>query len=199
MIIHKYGITLRTLKEEHIEEVRHYRNLPEIRNNMIHREIITRDKQKKWFDSINNECNIYFIIEYHGEYIGLTNAKDIDWDCRTAEGGIFVWKKEIAGTPIPILISWISLQFFFDLLNFSVSRIKIIDSNYKALKYNSEFGYELHKNEDGVSYYKLTADRYSSIKPNIINIVRTLKVEGGSLEWNDVRFEPGDELWKDYC
>lgn len=80
MIITKKNIHFYRLKEEDIELVRHWRNHPSIQKHMVYRERITAEMQKEWFKTIDNNLNLYFIIEYKGKKIGLINGKDIDWE-----------------------------------------------------------------------------------------------------------------------
>ena len=78
MKFRKYGITLTRLREDDIELVRKWRNSPGIQQYMEYREFITEEMQKKWFESINNLQNFYFIIEYENKKIGLINTSNID-------------------------------------------------------------------------------------------------------------------------
>jgi len=105
MIVRKYGITLRRLKEEDIELVRQMRNLVAIRNKMFFQETITPEMQIKWFNSINNKNNGYFIIEVEGKKIGLIHGKNLDFEKRTCEGGIFIWDENHIGGFGPSLAS----------------------------------------------------------------------------------------------
>ena len=97
MKLQKYGITLERLTESDIELVRKYRNSAEIKNFMQFRKRITRSMQKKWFESIDNYLNYYFIIIYDGKKIGLINIKNIDWVKNTdvSESGLFLWDLEL--------------------------------------------------------------------------------------------------------
>ena len=80
MIIKKFGITFKRLEKNDIELLRQWRNAPSISQYMEYREHITPEMQEEWFESVNNNNNLYFIIEYKGKKIGPTNGKDIDWE-----------------------------------------------------------------------------------------------------------------------
>jgi hypothetical protein len=72
------GLVAERLKEKDIELIRQWRNSDTIRKNMLYQEIITPEKQLKWFHSINNFNNFYFIVEYKGRKVGLVNIKDVN-------------------------------------------------------------------------------------------------------------------------
>jgi len=101
----KYGITLERLREEDIELVRQWRNSDPVRLNMKYREIISPEKQREWFNSINNVNFHYVIIQYRGEKIGLLNDKNIDWETLTSETGIFIGRPELNSAQLaPLLV-----------------------------------------------------------------------------------------------
>lgn len=96
MEISNYGVTLRKLTEDKIELVREWRNSSRVKDRMFFQNKITPEMQKKWFSSVDNENNYYFIIEYNGQDKGLINIKDIDYDNKTGEGGVLT-SKEFVG------------------------------------------------------------------------------------------------------
>lgn len=163
MIIRKYGITIRRLKEADIELVRRMRNSPEIQRNMYYREYITPEMQKKWFKSINNKANGYFIIEYKGKKIGLIHGKDNDFEKRTSEGGIFIWDKDYIKTPIPSLASNILDDYTFLIINFNATYAKVLSKNTPVIEYNKLMGYvpcEPRNDDKGVQWMMLTRENY---------------------------------------
>lgn len=89
MEVSNYGVTLRKLTKDKIELVREWRNSSRVNDRMFFQEKITSEMQKKWFSSVDNENNYYFIIEYNGQDKGMINIKDIDYDKGIGEGGVF--------------------------------------------------------------------------------------------------------------
>lgn len=160
MIISKNNIRYFRLQEEDIELVRKWRNHPSIKNHMVYREHITPEMQKKWFASINNNNNLYFIIEYKGKKIGLINGKDIDWKDMSMETGIFIWHKYYRKSHVPTLCSMI----FAD-IGVSVWKLKpratILKGNEKALKYNKMLGFKVIEDDPDKEYVKLTLEKES--------------------------------------
>lgn len=163
MKIHKYGITLSRLKEKDIELVRRMRNSEEIQASMQFRETITPEMQKKWFESVNTIFNNYFIITADHKQIGLINGKNINFEKRTSEGGMFIWDKDYLGTAHGVLASVIMSDFNFLINEFEKNYIKILRSNQKAIAYNRQFGYvpspDFEPDPD-VLWMELSKDRY---------------------------------------
>lgn len=160
MIISKRDIVFRRLKEEDIELVREWRNSEDISRTMIYREHITREMQKKWFQSIDNKSNLYFIVEYKGKKIGLINGKNIDQEKRSMETGVFFWDKSALKSHIPIVCSLIFAELgvkVFGLTAFA----KIRNDNINARRFNKLLGFEVYKNIDPeYQLYKMNKKSY---------------------------------------
>lgn len=170
MLIRKYGLTLKRLKEEDIELVRQMRNSGAIRNTMAYRKTITPEMQKKWFESVNNKYNGYFIIIRDGKKIGLINGKNIDFDKRTCEGGIFIWDKNYKDTIVPALASIIMNDWTFYIINFNAIYAKVLLENKTAISYDKLMGYEPCEpltDEKGVQWLILKKENYAK-KANLI-------------------------------
>jgi RimJ/RimL family protein N-acetyltransferase len=165
MIIRKYGLVLKRLKEEDIELIRQKRNSEAVRRTMYFREEITPEMQKKWFKSINNKYNGYYLISYNNEKIGMIHGNHVNFEKRTCEGGIFIWDEQHLNSPIPSLASIIMNDWTFFLANFQKIYAKVLKENKVALSYNKMQGYEPcepQNNDQGVEWLVLTRESYMS-------------------------------------
>lgn len=171
MIIEQYGIRLKRLELEDIELVRYWRNQDTIRKNMIYQEPITKEMQLKWFHSIDNKYNYYFLIQFQGKPLGLINSKNISLKNRAGEGGIFIWE-DIDDMPYLSIFASLCLlnTVFFEIGLFNKSYAQVLKTNYKAIQYNESLGYILLPNQDHLNnqYYILTKEDYI-IKSKKIN------------------------------
>lgn len=167
MILEGYGIRLERLKHEDIELVRTMRNSDHIRNHMAYREIITPAQQEKWFHSINNEHNNYFLIIYNGKKCGMISGAEIDWNkLETGNGGLFIWDEEFHGTSVPLAASLLLTHLSF-LIGFRRTYIKTLRDNTRAITYNTTFGYRLEPGQENErnQLYSLTREQfYASTK-----------------------------------
>lgn len=161
MIISKYNIRFKRLQEEDIELVRKWRNHPSINKYMVYREQITPEMQLDWFHSVNNNDNLYFIIEYKGKKIGLINGKDIIWEEKSMETGIFIWNKYYRKTHIPTLCTLIFAELGVAIWGLK-PRATILRSNERALKYNKILGFKVIEDDPEKEYVKLAMDKDSS-------------------------------------
>ncbi len=163
MILEQYGITLSRLTKEDTELVRQMRNRADIRQHFAYRKTISNKQQKKWFDSINNKFNYFFLIIYQNEKIGVINCKDVNVKEGWGEGGIFLWEKKYFGTDIPVRASVLLIDFIFYTLKIkNKSFVRIMRDNKKSIQYNQFLGYTLvpHQQKIENQIYILTMGDY---------------------------------------
>lgn len=166
----KYGITLRRLTKEDLELLRGWRNDPKIANQMNYREYITPRMQKKWFSSVNNPNNFYFIVIAEGKKIGLADLKEINYSNKTWEAGLFIYDDEFLGTLIPFQIFLAQYDFGFFDLGLKTCYGRVLKSNTNAIKFNAFFGYELEPGQEGLEHqkYVLPKERYILRKEQLL-------------------------------
>lgn len=165
LTLSQYGVTLKRVTANDIEEIRYWRNKPFIRNTMQFRKHITKKMQQEWFYSINNKYNYYFLIQYKNKNIGVINVRDVNLKEMYGEGGIFIWDKNYWNTFIPSFATFILLDFIFNILQVSTkSFIRILKSNEKAIAYNKALGYVLVPYQENKQHqvYVLTKEDYNT-------------------------------------
>lgn len=162
MKIRRGNITLERLEENHIEMVRRWRNSPEVAQFMIYREHIAEEAQKKWFASIDNYSNLYFIIYSNEIPVGLIYGAGLDWEHKTVENaGIFIAEPSFRETDHALQASLLLNDFAFA-LGFEKIFIKVLNENKVATLYNMKMGYTVypgHVNHQTQSFV-LTREAY---------------------------------------
>ncbi len=188
MIINKYGITLTRLTAEDIELVRIRRNSPAIQSKMFFQKTISQQEQKKWFHSINNEKNYYFIIQSNGEKVGLIHGKIHSYSDKIAEGGMFIWDEKCLGSHIPVIASVCMADLTFLIMKMDKTIAEVRTDNPRALKYNLELGYHITeklKDSDKV-LMELTKESYFENAQKIRETVKKIAKDNSDLSWDDI-------------
>jgi hypothetical protein len=165
LTIEQYGVKLIRLQQEDIELVRYWRNQRDIANYMEYRNYITPSAQIKWFNSIKNKYNYYFIIEFDNKKVGLINSKDYNPEFGFGEGGIFIWDKNYIDSYVAVFSTLCLLNFVFFTLKLNVKSIaRILKNNHKAVNYNQQIGYKLLPGQDLIDnqQYQLTLVDYQA-------------------------------------
>jgi RimJ/RimL family protein N-acetyltransferase len=164
MIYRRYGIAFHLVREEDIEMVRNWRNDPVVSNNYAFREYITPEMQKEWFKSVNNINNLYTIIEYQNEKIGVINIKNIDWEARTCEGGIFLPDPKYHNSGLPAIISYITTEIIFRMFEWSEGFAHVLKENTSVQQFVKLLGYELLPGQEEVNNqkYRITRETFEA-------------------------------------
>lgn len=157
-----YNVSLVRLTEDKIEMVRQKRNDPKISQYMEYREYITPEMQTAWFNRINNDNNFYFIINYDNKEIGLINIRDIDYNEKCGEPGIFIWDDEYLNSDVSFRAVCALSDFGFETLKLSKFVIHVLSDNKRAIKFNKAFGYKQANGQENIynQQYTLEKEQY---------------------------------------
>ncbi|MCX6280070.1 MAG: GNAT family N-acetyltransferase [Bacteroidetes bacterium] len=161
MIYTRFGVSFHILKENDLEMVRQWRNDPVVANNYEFREYITPEMQQTWFRTVNNINNLYTVIEYRNEKIGVINIKNIDWDKRECEGGIFLPDPKHHNTGLPAIISYITTEIIFVIFDWNRGFAHVLKENKSVQQFVKMLGYELAPGQEDINNQKWTITRES--------------------------------------
>lgn len=156
MRLSRYGIVLEMLRQDHLEMVRLWRNQDHVRKNMQFQKELSRDDQQHWFDNLDSERNLYWIIRSSDYPIGLIHIKEMDADLSTGEAGIFIGEPSYLYMPQPMLAILVMMELAFKALDMRQLRAKIRSGNKHAISFNEQLGYALEPDQpDGFQYYSV--------------------------------------------
>lgn len=159
-----YGVTLRRLTHDKIEMLRRWRNDPKIQQYMVYREYITPERQEAWFQRINNDNNLYFIIEFEGNDVGLINVKNIDCEKSIGEGGVFIVEERLLNTDVAYRAHLLLFDFAFNKLELQGIISQILTSNQRAVRFAMFLGSEQIGQEAETALFLLTKENYLANK-----------------------------------
>ena len=173
----KYDIELERLRLDKIELVRNWRNDPKISQYMDFKEYISPEMQINWFNKINNDNNYYFIVVYKNEDIGLVNVKDIDYNNKCGEPGIFIYEDKYLNTGVGILSALCITDFAFEYLNLEYVYCHIMADNKRAVRFNIALGYLIDEGQEEIKKqrYSLTKERYIEHKKKLLKLFKNIK------------------------
>lgn len=175
IILQDFGVLLRQLTHDKIEMVRQWRNDPKIRQYMEFREEITPEMQERWFQKVSTSGkDYYFIIEVDGKEIGLINVRDIDFDMRQGEPGIFIWDDAFVNSDFSFRSSLCLLDFAFDKLGLVKLKSHILKDNSRAIAFNKVWGYELSPGQEDVvnQEYILSKEAYEKTRKRLARLFK---------------------------
>lgn len=162
MIIEKFGIRLLRLQEEHIELLRTWRNAEKIRRFMEFRDQITTEMQQKWYQSLDPLCDMYFMVEYQGQLVGMIHTSNINIESGTGDAGLFIYNDELQSTHLPVLASLSMVDVMFGMFRLKRLYAKVMEGNAVAERYNRNLGFEKMATPaaSGFQLYELRNSKY---------------------------------------
>jgi RimJ/RimL family protein N-acetyltransferase len=158
--INKFNITLNRVRFGDLEMLRNWRNSDFVSKRMVSNEYITNEMQIKWFESINNEYNYFFIAEFNNEKIGVISIKNIE--NKSAEGGIYLASDKFENTSVVARMVLCFNDFVFDVLKLEYLCSHVKRDNKKAISSTLAQGgiEDCEKSTESYVYFKLTKDSY---------------------------------------
>ena len=123
---------------------------------------ITGDMQEKWFQSINNPNNAYFIIHINNKPVGMTELKKINHAQKSAEGGIFFHDSTFHHSIYPYAVIFLRNRLGFNDLKLDTLYAHVLDDNPRAIRFNKSLGYIPTEqcDEPGKRLYILTREKF---------------------------------------
>lgn len=163
-ILENYDVRLIRLTEDKIEMVRNWRNDPKISQYMLYQDFITPEMQRKWFERINNDRNYYYIIEFKGKEVGLIDVKDIDYEKKVGEGGIFIYEEDFLDTDLAYRCHILLFDFVFREIGLNGILSEIQPTNQRAIRFATFLGSKITKETPECFFFLLTKNNYLSNK-----------------------------------
>ena len=160
---------------DQIKNIRHLRNLENIRKFMYTDHIITEQEHLNYITRLKNDKkNLVFIIFNHtNEIIGLVSLNSIDKLHKKADWAFYTNPeiKNIGG-----VIEYYFIEFFFNQLNFEKLNCEVIENNISTQKLHKKFLFE----EEGIKKENIIKD-HKRINVHLYGLTKS--------NWNNRKFE----------
>ena len=168
-------IKTRKISLSDIELIRYWRNKKFVREQMLTKDLISSENQKKWFKSLDSTLNHIFIYSLNDIDIGCVVCKITDPEKKVFDIGVYCGNSEYFGHPINFLSMMFIHDFAFNVLTLETSITTIKTNNVSSLNINKRLGYCYHKNYDkDFDYYILKKSLYIENKKNLLGIINKL-------------------------
>jgi RimJ/RimL family protein N-acetyltransferase len=169
-MIEEYGVLLTPLSSDDIELVRYWRNSDKIKQYARNKDNITASEQKIWFDNLDKDKNLYFVISVDDTKIGLIWANYQSDD--EVETGFYIYEDKYLNSIYSYKIVTTLHNYLFYKLNIKTIYCDILDSNKRAIRFNLSLGFTkiADGNEDD-SRYILSRDSFEKSLSKIKKVI----------------------------
>jgi UDP-4-amino-4,6-dideoxy-N-acetyl-beta-L-altrosamine N-acetyltransferase len=134
-------ILLRDVAPHDQEQIREWRNNPEIRKYMYTDHEIGLEEHRAWFARILHDPSCkYWIIVYDGKDVGVANLYNIDIRNRRCYWGFYIGSKErLRG--VGSFAEFLVLRFVFDELKLQKLCGEVLATNQAVINMHKKFGF----------------------------------------------------------
>lgn len=171
MRISNYGVDLISMTESDLELVRTWRNQADVAAYMFVTNEISTEEHRNWFQSLSTN-DVYLIIQVKGKPIGVINVKQIDWNERTGEAGIFIGEQSFRNSPIAMQAIFALMDAFFLDFQFKTLKATVKNTNERAIAFNQELGYHIVSENGNQINMLVSRDQYILAKSKFDSVLR---------------------------
>lgn len=166
-VLSGYSVSLRPVIESDLEQLRVWRNDPQVSQYMLSQDIISAEQQLAWFKKIQRDpSQLHFIIEYKQQPIGSANikARGIGKTLQQAdviEPGLYIALEQYRNNIVAFAPTLLLNDYCFEQLRCQCLRAIVKPDNQAALHYNQKLGYKIITNGELIEI-ELNFDDYQA-------------------------------------
>ncbi|WP_340678131.1 GNAT family N-acetyltransferase [Paraglaciecola sp.] len=165
-----YQVQLKSMSQADIEQVRLWRNDPQVAQHMLSQDSISAEQQQAWFNKIKDDKRQqHFVINYKGQAIGAANIRayfqgENLHNARAIEPGLYIADERYRGNILAFSPTLLLNDYCFEVLGAQKLMAVVKASNTAALNYNLKLGYQVEKSGDLLEISLNYADYQDSTK-----------------------------------
>ena len=170
-------VEFKPVTQSDIEQLRLWRNMPRIQNNMINTSNISITDQQQWFEKLQTDnSQQQFVCWLDGKSIGVLNFTAIEE--HQCEWGCYVGSENIL-PGFGLILAACALDYAFNILNVQELNAQVLMNNKSPQKIHTFFKYEnlgntlLNNDENTIEliHYKYTKDAWYNNKKSIFSLL----------------------------
>jgi UDP-4-amino-4,6-dideoxy-N-acetyl-beta-L-altrosamine N-acetyltransferase len=118
------------LGEAQLEQVRSWRNSPDVARFMYNDEEITPAQHLAWFERVSRDPSAsYWIIELEDHPVGLANVVDLDFEKNSASWAFYIADPRTRGKGVGQYVEFCVLNCVFEYWNIGTLNCQVLESN----------------------------------------------------------------------
>lgn len=133
---------LRDVRRDDAEQLREWRNLPEIAAYMYSDHHISSEEHAAWFDrALHDESRRFWIIQLDGEDVGLVNLYDIDRVHDRAAWAFYLASPSVRGRGVGSFVEFTTLEHVFEEMGLHRLTCEVLSTNMAVVEMHEKFGF----------------------------------------------------------
>lgn len=145
--ISAFNVVLKPVQQTDLEQLRLWRNSPDISSQMLDQAEISTEQQHRWFERVClDRRQMQFVIYYKNQKVGACNLKSPTAlavaECDSLETGFYLGEAKYRGTILAFFAALALNQYCFEQLTVKALKAQVKQSNSAALRFNEQLGYQ---------------------------------------------------------
>ena len=149
-------ITLRKIELSDTNNIIRWRNNPKVLKQFIDQNLLTEEMHLYWMKNYVDTGKVsQFIIISDGIDVGCIFIRDIDFENKTGEYGIFIGEDKYRGKGIGHKASLLLIQYAFSELKLNTLMLRVKKTNIKAIETYEKLGFKEKNIENGIIFMEI--------------------------------------------
>ena len=145
-------ITIRPITYDDTEDIIRWRNSEYVNARFIDRRMFTKESHEAWLKNFVETGKVaQFIILSDGAGVGSVYLRDIDYDKKDAEFGIFIGEESARGKGVGTESARLILEYAFNELNLDKVFLRVYKDNHGAVKSYEKAGFKKTDRTDEIN------------------------------------------------
>ena len=141
-------ITIRPITYNDTDDIIRWRNSEYVNARFIDRRMFTKESHEAWLENFVKTGKVaQFIILLDGKGVGSVYLRDIDYDKKDAEFGIFIGEESARGKGVGTKSASLILEYAFNELKLDKVFLRVYKDNPSAIRSYEKAGF---KKTDGI-------------------------------------------------
>lgn len=139
------GIYLRLMTGEDTDRIVNWRNSDGVRKNFIYQALFTRESHENWIRTMINTGKVVQMIiceEGTDRPVGSVYLRDIDWNHKKAEYGIFIGEEDARGKGYGSAAARLMIEYAFREMELHRLFLRVYAENIRAIRSYEKAGFE---------------------------------------------------------
>ncbi len=138
-------VYLRLMTKNDTDNIVSWRNKEEVRSQFIYQKLFTRESHEKWMETMVDTGKVVqmIIVENESEKpIGSVYLRDIDYEHKKAEYGIFIGELDYLGKGYGTEAAELMINYAFEYLELHKVMLRVYAENKRAIKSYEKAGFK---------------------------------------------------------
>ena len=145
-------VSIRPITYDDTEDIIRWRNCDYVRSRFIDQRLFTKEGHEEWLKTMVETGKVaQFIILLDDKAVGSVYLRDIEYEEKSAEYGIFIGEENARGKHVGTKAAKLILRYAFDELKLEKIFLRVYKDNLGAIKSYENAGFRQNENIERIN------------------------------------------------